>query len=243
VEEVELRKEIAIARKAMFSAMFENLSNPSKKEKKCAVNLDKQILQIDAMKMKIKSTEQEVESLSSMKSDLKTKMKDVATAKLKVEYEFRSHQCKLLSLQLAAQEASILPEVQKSLSDAEENTKCKEKELEGKEAELELYRKEYDSLKERSEQAEEVLAGAYQDLHALEGELKVIQESGEQDADDASIMTKEQIKDYMKLEKRLLKITYLKSLSKVCQQEKIWLDSRQRHKDEYLRRLNSKIYP
>ena len=48
VEEVELRKEIAIARKAMF----ENLSNPSKKEKKCAVNLDKQNLQIDAMKMK-----------------------------------------------------------------------------------------------------------------------------------------------------------------------------------------------
>ncbi len=228
MEEVELRKEIVIARKAML----ESLSNTPKKEKKCAVSLDKLQLQIDATKVKIKSTEQEFESLSTMKSDLQKKIKDVAAAKLKAEYEFRSHQCKVLSLQLAVEETSALPEVQKSLSDVEKKTKCKEKELERKEAECELFRKEYDSLKERSEQAEETLAGAYQDLYALEAELKVIQESGEQDADDASDMTKEQIKDYMKLEKRLLKITYLKSLSKVCQQEKIWLDSLQRHEEE-----------
>ena len=36
----------------------------------------------------------------------------------------------------------------------------------------------------------------------------------------------------MKLEKRLLQIIYLKALSRVCQQEKMWLDSIQRYEEQ-----------
>jgi len=212
--------------------MSEGFSHPPETKKNYAANLDRQRLQIDSMKGKIRSIEQEVKSLSSMKLDIQKKMKEVIGSKMKVEYELRSIQCEVLSLQLAAQETLVLPEVQKSLSDAEEKAKCKEMELKRKEEEFELLLKEFDSLKERSEQAEEELAGASQVLHALEGALKIIEvESGEKNNADNKT-TQEQIKYYIKLEKRLLQIIYLKSLSKVCEQEKMWLDSIQRYEEQ-----------
>ena len=181
--------------------------------------------------MNVKSMEQEIESLSSLKLYTEKKMKEVTGAKMRAEYELRSLQCEVLSLQLAVQETIDPVEVEKKLADAEEKTKCAEKDLERKVAELESFKNEYATLIEKSEQAEEVLAGASQVLLALEVELKVMEESGEENH-TTNYTTQEQIKDCMMLEKRLLKIIYLKSLSKMCQQEKIWLDSIQRYEEK-----------
>lgn len=237
-EEVELRKEIVRARKAIFDSLSNSSDKSASRGRSTEEegHLEKLRLRIDSMKMKVKSTEEEVESLTSMKSDVRKKINEVTGAKMKAEYELRSHQCEVLSLQLAAHETLVLAEVEKSLADAEEKVKHAEKEVERKEAELESFKKEYDSLRERREQAEEALAGASQVLQGLEAELKVMEESKKNRVVGPSgcSTTQERIKDCMQLEKRLLKITYLKSLAKVCQQEKEWLVSIQRYEDQEL---------
>ena len=120
------------------------------------------------MQTKVITAQKELEEISSKKRGVFDKMKEIATKKMKIEYDLRTRQCEALELSImsldneAGHNAVVL---------AEYSVMCLEDEMKMFEDELQSLREQDTNLVEDVEEAESSFIGANQVLFALMSEL------------------------------------------------------------------------
>lgn len=242
-QELECRKQIAKAREIILGT-FRSVGGPLRQRKSHQVadepssevrnKIEALQNRVEKMKEKVRVSAEEIEKLSAEKEALERRVKEVVGEKMKAEFSFRTAQCQVLELRLKFYNSVHNEEGERVIAEAEKRASRCETELGQMEVELDALKEEEGSLTEQLDEAKESHNGSSQVLLILQAELKKLDPAvnfeGPTSVQKAN--AEDRIRAFVALERRAIKLMYLKTLVQVDQKEKEWLETIRRIDDD-----------
>lgn len=236
-EEARCRKRISQLGEAIHAA-YESL-NEAKKKTTASREVQAVQSRVEVMKEKVRAAQEEVDSALAKKEDIRTRMKEAVSFKVRAEIAVRTHQCRALQIRLSALEARDDPDRQlkaeEELAEVELNVRNAEEEVDRAEGVLQSLRQEADGLEMEVEEAEESRNGASQVMRMVQSELSSLLDSPSTSTrmvEELKGGARKLIREYAEQEEHLVKIIYLRTLAGIRKKEEDWMEALDRQYDE-----------